>query len=262
MKTNKVMMSLVQSETPTAEEVETAVQNNEYDNIYNKNLFDIANNNHNEPTDRIQRVISISHSYGLWINHHRIHLNSENDITNNTYISNIYDIINTKFSPSYDFRHFLLDYRFVISKKELLLNEDKMKDNEICNAETCVIINRNNRNREYYGNNNIRRNKLYFVHTHNTHNKLNEEIIRNISTQQILDSLHSFIHHTLHIDNNAFIQLYNQKNDNDNIEFDTICHDEYAEKIIQLIENEIKSSNKYRVMNMNENCAKKKIYYR
>eukprot|EP01083_Nonionella_stella_P002467 7121_1 len=207
-------------------------------------LFDIANEKHNDPTDRIKRVKSVSHFYSQWM--HRMQKKEAQD----TYTS-IYDTINTQFDQSYTFQHFLSDYHFAILEKHLLA-EERVQQNEqpqypSCDAQSCIMMQRNNRNREYFRNNHIRRNELYFIHKPNEstiHDTSDETIARDIASQQILDSAHHFIHHTIHLPNQTLQQMYAV--DRDNNDFDTICEDKYTKKVVQHLENIRKSSNRYR----------------
>ena len=62
-------------------------------------------------------------------------------------------------------------------------------------------MDRNDRDRQQTSKHNVWRMKMYFIGGNN-------DDIRNISSQQILDSLHCFFYHTLRINTNDLINKY------------------------------------------------------
>eukprot|EP01084_Bolivina_argentea_P281471 481588_1 len=153
----------------------------------------------------------------------------------------MYEIINDKLNEKYNFSHFMSDVRFITTLKKDLVTE---KDH-ICDAENCYVLDRAELTNDTRGNN------LYFV---NNSNNDNEEITNNICVQQILDSIHSFVYHSLHL-NVSDIELKEKENDEkeDNIDLSNICVDTYTDKVINLLQNERNKSTRYRTRRRTNN---------
>ena len=92
-----------------------------------------------------------------------------------------------------------------IPKDLFAFDDDKhnwQKDQtDICEAASCFILRRNERDKIYYTVNGTKRNKLYFID-----NNVDADVeVNNIALQQILDSLHCYVYHALRIDETKYI---------------------------------------------------------
>eukprot|EP01083_Nonionella_stella_P235275 827465_1 len=146
-------------------------------------------------------------------------------------------IINNGFGTdtSYNIDSFLYDYYFVVNEenKQLIATaiqdiEKEMKDKEtdtICDAEICRVIDRVNdiasHSRRYYFR------KQGAVDDPQATN-------RSISVQQILDSLHMFMYHTIRVNEEECIEA--QPEDDDEKKKDDLYEDKITQKISALIE--------------------------
>eukprot|EP01083_Nonionella_stella_P277509 943396_1 len=113
----------------------------------------------------------------------------------------MYSIINNGFSSrtGYNLKSFLWDYHFVVDDKNRRLitteihqmddeiKQDKDKDT-VCDAEVCRVIDRCEIDP-------TKARQMYFYNKTDSATDIN----RNISVQQILDSLHVFMYHTFRI---------------------------------------------------------------
>ena len=212
---------------------------NKKNNLINKQnkLFNHQNNyNKNESVKRIKFILKL---YSLWINNKIQNKNKNNDDNMNM---NMYDIIN-KLDKSYNFNIFLSDYNYIVNNENLLFdNDDDSDDNNICDASSCLMISRVNRNKSLYSRNDVERNKLYF---NNDNNNNSDDLNRNILSQQIIDSLHDTFYHTLRINKNEYINNNNNDDDDKIDDDDDIDFDVEIEKLCKIIEKRKKSSKRF-----------------
>eukprot|EP01083_Nonionella_stella_P279570 950984_1 len=74
----------------------------------------------------------------------------------------------------------------------------------------------------------------------------------NISVQQILDDLHSYIYHTVYINAQEIEQNKDIIKNLKDLDIDHLCDDLYMTKICKMIENKRKTSMRYRTRERNE----------
>eukprot|EP01084_Bolivina_argentea_P111184 198461_1 len=213
-----------------------------------KNQSMFSEKNADNQNARISRIRFILQVYSKWV---RFNTNSPN-----VFGMNVYDIINHTISPNYTVNQFLNDYLFFVTEnRNISFDDDSKDDTSICDVQSCYIMNRNERKRQFYVKNNHKRNELFF--TGDQHAE--DELIHSISIQQILDTLHCFMFHTLRINN---IQKYNRVDDmntNDD-EINYSCNDKYTAKLMKLIENRTKKSRRYTSINSRDSSTNSKFY--
>eukprot|EP01083_Nonionella_stella_P016316 45575_1 len=87
---------------------------------------------------------------------------------------------------------------------------------------------------------------------------LNEDMVnKSIACQQILDSLHQLVYHTVYIKTSDVDAVFKSKHTDD---FDHICDDIQVETICDLIENQRKNSQRYRDPKRDEDGGDSKHY--
>eukprot|EP01084_Bolivina_argentea_P290180 498385_1 len=194
-------------------------------------LFDIKTDTNNSD-ECINRVLFVLSLYKKWINNNV----SGKHMTDNHNLS-MYELITEHLkSKQYDFYSFLADYRAVTNiKRDLLSNESEEK---ICTASECLIIDRNQQNPE-------KRLHLYYQFNNAQKNQNMDEINKNITTQQIIDSLHTYVFHTPYIDIDK-IKLNIKSSNLEDLDFDHLCDDLYTTEICKMLEKEIHNSNRFR----------------
>ncbi len=191
--------------------------------------------------DRVRLVLSL---YSLWMENHRRRRHQE---------------LNHGLSPrelmddglsgsSYDWTRFMTDYRRICGLKRDLVDDEEGG----CDVARCAVIGRNERNRAFYGKNESLRNEMYLIESGQS---MEDEVVdeeeraRNIATQQILDSLHSFFYHSVHFDDGDFegnaVEDEDDEMEND-IDFETLCDDHSAEKLLKTMEQKRSGSNRFR----------------
>eukprot|EP01083_Nonionella_stella_P305557 1066383_1 len=184
----------------------------------------------------VKRVNFVSKVYAKWM------MMSEN--TTAWMEVDIRDLIESELHPSYNLSSFLSDYR-VISQlnRDVLLDDDDLDEKMVCNASQCMILDRNARDREYLKNNNAKRRALYFVHDTSSEDVMN----KSVSIQQILDTLHELIYHTVYVKVGDIDEMFKAKQDTrDASDMDHVCDDVGVQEICDLIEKKQNSSNRYR----------------
>eukprot|EP01084_Bolivina_argentea_P082818 149956_1 len=180
-------------------------------------LFDAKTSvNFNANARSIERIKFILEMYNIWL------LNAENNNKNNMRVS-FDEIIRNYLHSNYSYIEFMIDYKRVTDiKKDLFENNQK-----ICNAKLCKIINRNTRNRAYFANNNRELLDLYYI---KHKNKETDSFVHNMSTQQMIDSLHTYVYHTLYIKD-----LSDKIEKKESDEFNHLCDDAYVTKLCEII---------------------------
>eukprot|EP01083_Nonionella_stella_P239936 839254_1 len=106
------------------------------------------------------------------------------------------DIIQNDLHPTYSLSSFLSDYRVVSQlNKDLSLGHGVLDGKGVCDASECLVLDRNARDREYLKNNNEKRRAVYFMRDTASEDMMN----KSVSIQQILDTLHELIYHTVYV---------------------------------------------------------------
>ena len=171
-------------------------------------------------------------------------------------IMSIYDIIDHELSNRYNLQRFLADYRYIIQHKRSILPYDEEDDLLECNIESCYITKRTERNKSNMTRNNQERNRLFFIKNTN-----DEDVdLKDIVIQNILDTLHTFIYHTIRIDFRKYIKYGTRESDDDEAEDEQdgvysdkpiviSCFDEGVRKLSEIIEQKKQRSNRYKATN-------------
>ena len=190
--------------------------------------------------DRVRVMLSV---YTLWMDNHRRRRHQELN-----HGLSPRELIEDGLSASYSFKRFLTDYRRVCGLKRDLVDDEEGG----CDVARCAVIGRNERNRAFYGKNESLRNEMYLIESGQS---MEDEVVdeeeraRNIATQQILDSLHSFFYHSVHFDDGEFegkeVEDGDDEMEND-IDFKTLCDDHSAEKLVKTMEEKRSGSNRFR----------------
>eukprot|EP01084_Bolivina_argentea_P056964 104161_1 len=184
----------------------------------------------------VKRVNFVSKVYAKWM------MMSEN--TTAWMEVDIRDVIESELHPSYNLSSFLSDYRVVSQlNKELLLGDDDLDEKAVCTASQCMILDRNARDREYLKNNNEKRRALYFMRAQANEDMMN----KSVSIQQILDTLHELIYHTVYVKVGDIDAMFKAKQAvHDASDMDHVCDDVGVQDICDLIAKKQKDSNRYR----------------
>jgi len=195
-------------------------------------LFDVSRGHFEDESVMVERVRLILNVHSLWISNHQNNRRALNHGLTPR------EIIDHRLSASYKWTRFLTDNRRICGLKRDLVGDEGTG----CDVERCAVIGRNGRNRAFYGSNDSMRNKLYFVESEDE-----EEAARNMATQQILDSLHSYFYHTVHLSDGERKETMEQdESDDDDINFETLCDDHSTEKLVNLMEQKRSESNRFR----------------
>ena len=190
--------------------------------------------------DRVQFILNV---HALWIRN-----NMEQRHQELNHGLSVREIIEDRLSANYSYTRFLTDYRTVCGIKKDFVSD---KGGE-CDVEQCVIMKRNGRNRSFYGKNDNLRNEMYFIES--TKSMINEavddeDISRDIATQQILDSLHSYFYHSVHFEDGQLDDNVVEDEDDEmenEIDFQTLCDDHSADKLVKMVEDKRNGSKRFR----------------
>eukprot|EP01083_Nonionella_stella_P091093 254568_1 len=167
----------------------------------------------------------------------------------------MYSIINTGFTTQtqYNLKSFLSDYHFMVDDKnrtliatEIHKMDDEIHDKEndtVCDAEVCRVIDRSE----------IDRTKARQMYSYNKSDD-DTDINRNISIQQILDSLHVFMYHTFRIHPDEYQQIEDETTDKEGDDEDdekqddlgTLYDDKTTQKILTIIQKAKSASKRFR----------------
>ena len=208
-----------------------------------ENLFNVESDHFDSEQSAVDRIRFILNVYGLWI---RNNVEQQHQKLNHGLSPR--ELIIDRLSDSYSYTRFLSDYRTVCGTNRDLVGDE---DGE-CDVEHCDIMRRNARNRSFYGKNESLRNEMYFVERGQLmkDGALDiEAISRDIATQQILDSLHSYFYHSVHFDDEQYDDNVNEDEDDEmenEIDFKTLCDDHRADKLVKLVEEKRNNSNRFR----------------
>ena len=184
----------------------------------------------------VERVRFILNLYSLWISNH--HQQRHRELNHGI---SLREMVDERLSESYDYIRFLTDYRRITGIKRDFVGEDETA----CDVESCAVIGRNERNRGFYGKNESMRNQLYFIE--NGQSMDDDAVAKDIATQQILDSLHSYFYHSVHLNDDERKEIDDHyKGMKDDIDCDTLCDDYSAEKLINSLESKRNRSPRFR----------------
>ena len=197
---------------------------------------------------RVERMKFISMLYQQWIKHKK----QNSDIVS----VGIYDIIDNAFGDYYDIKRFLDDYRFITQQQRDMLpyddddmgatnDEEKVgSDLLTCDIDSCYIMKRTERNKAEMTRFNHKRNEMFFI----KNNGIDGDG-KDIAIQNILDSLHVFIYHTLRIDYTKYIGTEEPEEEEVDFADDSIiisCFDEGVKKLGEVIKKKQQNSIRYR----------------
>ena len=233
----------------------------------NKRLFNIDKHDKITNSECISRLSFILNVYNRWISLQQQQSSSTESLptisqkdkfTNMT----MYDILNDQLHWKYTIQSFLNDYRFVVEENRSAfgyydpdLNEDDTKDDLFCDAQKCHIKNRNGRPRPVHGRDtnqgkgamNKQREDIFFIRD-GVNNDDNST--KSVMIQEILDTLHCWVYHSLRIDTNKYFNGDTVKKDeddeaNDDIDFDEMLYDDVVAKLGEVIKKGRESSRRF-----------------
>ena len=227
--------------------------NEEYSKV--RPLFNTNKQSPIQPKSVVNRLIFILQCYQNWINLQQTQSHIHHNILANL---TIYDLINTYLSSTYNFQSLLRDYWHVTQKDRGAFGYDDDDNDEknnaashdglMCDISTCFIINRNEMNRADIRSNDNKRNKLFFIKEKGgSPSDSSDEAIRSIMTQQILDTLHSWVYHSLKLKSTKYLKQVETKRDVE--DFSILCKDDVVKKFGEIIESKKASSKRFRGRN-------------
>ena len=140
----------------------------------------------------LQRIQFIDRIYCRWIE-------SKLDASINRNANNIGDAIDIGISETYNFSHFLRDFRQITKAKDLLVEQEVSGNIMECDSSTCHRLRRRDRGRSSSPNIDTQSNQIneeYFVNDddHDFTAKMKE-----ITMQRIMDSAHCYLVHSIRI---------------------------------------------------------------
>eukprot|EP01083_Nonionella_stella_P215203 774736_1 len=199
------------------------------------NKKDIFEEKQSHEDTRVERLYFVSQVYTKWMTMGDKKMDTGTDMR---------DIIQNDLHPTYSLSSFLSDYRVVSQlNKDLLLGDDDLDEKAVCTASQCMILDRNARDREYLKNNNEKRRALYFMRAQANEDMMN----KSVSIQQILDTLHELIYHTVYVKVGDIDAMFKAKQAaHDASDMDHVCDDVGVQDICDLIAKKQKDSNRYR----------------
>ena len=149
----------------------------------------------------LQRLKLISTIYRLYI---KINLSN----TSSAPRISFYDFLNGQLFYGYDLNKVLSDFKYVTKNKQILLDDEEMNnqqqrqsDYDNCSAEDCFIMARIERDRSS-GNEekNGQLARLFFIDKDdNGKNKADDGLYDNIVCQEVMDSIHTYLYHTIRL---------------------------------------------------------------
>ena len=180
--------------------------------------------------DCLQRIVFIVKLYKKWIDFKQ---NKTKQLSN----VNMYDIIENEFGDNYNVQTFLRDYRYIVCTKRDAFgydDDDEQKNDNLmfgfeCDINDCYVMNRNNRNRSEMTRFNNKRNEMFFVS-----NKNNDDSTKSVIIQQIMDSLHCWVYHSLKLNFSKYMSdKLEESKDNQN---EIICVDIFVQNFGEIIQ--------------------------
>ena len=200
-------------------------------------LFNIDNEEYNESA--YDRVMVISQIHSEWMKSMNV-IDSE---TNNTPTISMMDIVENELSESYSWNSFMSDYNAVL---RMMQNNKNQPIGSIgsskweCTGTECKIMDRQQRDRGFYGQNGAERDALYYIkraHGDSKEDDVDEQdVVRDIATQQMLDTVHCLMFHSMLIK----AEVQQLLNDEDRVveEDDDLCRDPAIQKVLDLVDRE------------------------
>ena len=208
-------------------------------------LFNIeinASENSNEPKNPQEdisfydRVMVISQIHSEWMKAMTV-MNSN---TNNTLTIAMRDIVESELSESYSWNSFVKDYNAVIRIMRRTKGQRIGSIEWECTGTECKIMDRQQRDRRFYGQNRAERDALYYIkraHGDSKEEEVNEQdATLDIATQQILDTVHCLMFHSMSIK----AEIHRLLNDEDQVADDEndLCRDTVIQKVLDLVDRE------------------------
>eukprot|EP01083_Nonionella_stella_P189835 702926_1 len=164
----------------------------------------------------------------------------------------MYSIIKNGFGTQtgYNLKSFLLDYHFMVDDKNRRLittGIHNKKNVTVCDPQVCRVFERTRISKVDATSTEAR--QLYFYRQTDDDTDIN----KNISIQQILDSLHVFMYHTFRIHPEEYQQIEEETKDKEGDEddekqddLDTLYDDKTTQKILNIIQNAKAASRRFR----------------
>ena len=160
--------------------------------------------------------------------------------TNNTPTISMMDIVENELSESYSWNSFVSDYNAVLRMMQNNKCQPIGSSKWECTATECKIMDRQQRDRGFYGQNGAERDALYYikrVHGDLKENDVDEQdVVRDIVTQQMLDTVHCLMFHSMSIK----AEVQQLLNDEDRVveDDDDLCRDPAIQKVLDLVDRE------------------------
>eukprot|EP01083_Nonionella_stella_P296813 1008209_1 len=176
---------------PYANDITTFIEANK------KNLFEEEKQSNDDT--RVERLYFVSQVYTKWMTMREKKMDTD-----------MRDIIQKDLHSTYNLSSFLSDYRVVSQlNKDFSLVHDALDEKGVCQAADCMILDRNARDREYLKNNDAKRRALYCMRDTASEDVMN----KSVSCQQILDTLHELIYHTVYVKVGDIDEMFKAKQD-------------------------------------------------
>ena len=117
------------------------------------------------------------------------------------------------------------------------------KPSNVCTAEDCYILNRSDRDKSCYRERNGDLARLFFVNSKGNDTNIvdDEDLLKSICCQEVMDTIHCFIHHTIRINPKEikYKELKEKENKSNGVDDDFF--DSYTDTICSIIESKEKS---------------------
>ena len=188
----------------------------------NKEFFNkYSPNDEVDPSECVNRILFILRLYQNWVNHQ-----IQNQQQENMTIMDIYDIIDLELSDNYNINYFLNDFRYITyHNRDCIRNiDEELLD---CNQ----------------------RRQLFFGSSLASSGGNDDSLSKSILIQDLLDGLHEWIYHTVHVKLEQFIPNKENESDDDEIEDESktiFLIDEGVKAFGEYMKNKMSSSTRYR----------------
>ena len=204
------------------------------------NHFDLSsssNIDHESDSNSWDRIMIILRIYSLWIGRKQ----QQRQRQSNSPSVSMRELVDGQLDGLYKWKTFVSDYNAVLrtrgkgSRKRSGLTEWE------CSGTKCTINGRHHRDRTFYGQNRVEREALYFIERE--HGGLvdaeaddDEDVVRELVTQQMLDTLHCLVLHSVSMPLELNKLLHDDIKTVDNEQ--DLCHDSVLQKVLDLVERE------------------------
>ena len=157
---------------------------------------------------------------------------------------NMLDLIEDGFGSEYDVNSFLNDYRFMVHTERDAAGyyEDEGDDGLLCDIDDCYVVQRSNRNKGRMTKHGNERKQLFFIWTDN---EKDGESTKNMVIQQILDTAHLWLYHTLRIKAQKYLEDDHEDDDDDQNNIDLSCIDAAIQEFGKMANQIRASSNRF-----------------